>query len=318
LRNRSLVLLSGEPTSVPRAEARALFFAYDPTSRFESPEGRVLLVDSEADPFVIASRVAFSRRVGLLVPEAKGLADALRGRTVRVRTFSLEAGKTPAVPDDLLQGLDISVNLVNPEFELTVVEGKNRYVALTAPTAMRQGWSLRRPRRRAFFHPAAIFPKLSRALVNLSRCKEGEVFLDPFAGTGSLAIEASEIGARVVALDLSRKMTSGCLANMRKFGQEWLGVVACDSFSPPITRVDAIATDVPYGRASSTEGKGARYVVSDALSTARELLKSGSTFVIMHPKSVPAEPGSDWSFEEEHDLYVHKRLTRSITVLRRR
>jgi tRNA G10 N-methylase Trm11 len=82
--------------------------------------------------------------------------------------------------------------------------------------------------------------------------------------------------------------------------------------------VDSIATDVPYGRASSTEGRDAGRVVQDALVMGRELLKSGHRMVIMHPETHPAQEGQDWSFEEEHHLYVHKRLTRSITVLRRR
>ncbi|HYC11833.1 MAG TPA: hypothetical protein VEC02_04145 [Nitrososphaerales archaeon] len=318
MRSRSLVLLSGEPTSVPMAEARALFLAYDPSSRFESPEDRVLVADSDADPFVVGSRVAFSKRVGVLVSSPSDVAGTLRGKAVRVRRFSLQPGKSTAAPHELLRGLDVTVDLENPTFEITVVGGRNEYVALTSPATMRQGWSLRRPRRRAFFHPAAIFPKLSRALVNLSRCREGQVFLDPFAGTGSIAIEASEIGAKVLAFDRARKMARGSLANMRKLGQEWLGVVNCDAFSPPVTSVDAIATDVPYGRASSTGGRDPQSVVRDALATAKLLLRSGSMLVIMHPKDLPAEAGSAWSFEEEHDLYVHKRLTRSITVLRRR
>jgi tRNA (guanine10-N2)-dimethyltransferase len=199
-----------------------------------------------------------------------------------------------------------------------VVEGKARYLALTSPARMRQGWSLRRPRSRPFFHPSAIFPKLSRALVNLSRCREGELFLDIFAGTGSLAIEAAEIGARVLAFDRDRTMTRGSLANMKAFGQEWLGTVRCDSFCPPVTEVDAIATDVPYGRASSTQGREAADVLSEALRAAHSLLKSGSRMVVMHPEDLRAEPASGWSLEEEHSLYVHKRLTRTITVLRRR
>ena len=318
MKSRSLVLLSGEPTSVPGAEARALFLAYDAGSKFESPESRVLLAESVADPFVIASRVAFSKRVGPLVSDPSEVAEAVRGKTIRVRSFSLQEGRPEVPPEQLLRGLDVKVELRTPQFELTVVEGKERYLALTSPSSMKQGWSLRRPRRRPYFHPAAIFPKLSRALVNLSRCRQGDVFLDPFAGTGSLAIEASEVGAKVVAFDRAWKMSRGSLSNMRAFGQEWLGVVNCDSFSPPITGVDAIATDVPYGRASTTAGKEASLVVLDALSVASSLLKRGSVLVIMHPKSLPADPGSDWAIEEEHDLYVHKRLTRTITILRRR
>jgi tRNA (guanine10-N2)-dimethyltransferase len=318
LKSKSLVLLSGEPTSIPEAEARALFLTYDPGSTFETPEAGLLVADSNADPFTVASRVAFSRRVGPLLSSASDAAEIVRGRPVRVRSFSLPSGGGPARPEEVLGSLDVTVDLRHPAFEFTAVEGRRRYLALTSPGSMRQGWSLRRPRRRPFFHPSAMFPKLSRALVNLSRCREGQLFLDPFAGTGSLAIEASEVGARVVALDRAGSMARGSLANMKAFGQEWLGVVTCDSLSPPVTGVDAIATDVPYGRASSTLGRGAESILSGTLSAAQGLLKAGSVLVVMHPKSVPAEPGGGWSVEEEHYLYVHKLLTRAVTVLRRR
>ena len=318
MKNRALVLLSGEPTSIPKAEAEALFLAYDPASRFQPLEGRVMEVDSEADPFIVASRVAYSKRIGPMMDEPTESAETVRGRSVRVGTFRLPGGGEPPAPEEVLRGLDVSVDLENPDFELTVVQGARRYFALTRPDAMRQGWSLRRPRRRPFFHPAAIFPKLSRALVNLTRCREGDVFLDPFAGTGSLAIEACIIGARVVVLDRSREMAAGSLMNMKKFGQEWLGAVRCDAFHPPVAGADAVATDVPYGRASSTGGKDTGSIVVEALDVAASLLRSGSRLVIMHPKENPAEPGSVWSVEGEHHLYVHKRLTRSITILRRR
>jgi tRNA (guanine10-N2)-dimethyltransferase len=318
LKSRSLVLLSGETTSLPEAEARALFLAYDPSSRFESPEGRVLLVESVADPAAVASRVAFSRRVGVLVPDSSSVADVVRGKKVRVRSFSLPGGGGPVDPDEVLGNLDVTVDLENPAYEFTVVSGKGKYLALTCPATMRQEWSRRSPRRRPFFHPSAIFPKLSRALVNLSRCKEGELFLDPFCGTGSLPLEASEIGACALGFDLDEAMTRGAVSNMRKFGQQWLGVVRCDSFHPPIRGVDAIATDVPYGRASSTRGRGAKSVVRETLETMPALLKSGSRMVIMHSDAMPVEPTSEWAFEEEHRLYVHKLLTRAITILRRK
>lgn len=318
MKSRSLVLLSGETTSLPEAEARALFLAYDPSSKFESPEERVLLVESSVDPAVVASRVAFSRRVGVLIPDSSSMAEVVRGKKVRVRSFLLLGGGVRVDPEEVLGDLDVTVDLENPDYEFTVISGKGKYLVLTSPATMRQGWSLRSPRRRPFFHPSAIFPKLSRALVNLSRCKEGELFLDPFCGTGSLPLEASEIGAYAVGFDLDEAMTRGAVSNMKKFGRKWLGVVRCDSFHPPIRGVDAIATDVPYGRASSTRGRGTENVVRDTLETMPMLLKSGSRMVIMHSDTMPVELTSEWAFEEEHRLYVHKFLTRVITILRRR
>lgn len=312
------MLLSGEGTTIPMAEAKALFQAYDASSKFEASEPKVLLADSTADPFVVGSRIAFARRVGPLLVDREEAQDLLRGLRVRFRSFDLVEGRAPPDPEEYLQGIDAVVDLRNPERELTLVRGEKEYLCVTAPLAMKQGWSLRRPRSRQFFHPSAIFPKLSRALVNLSRCKEDETFLDPFAGTGSLVIEASIVGARVLALDLSEKMTRGSLANMKHFGQDWLGVMRVDSASPPITKVDAIATDIPYGRVSSTRGRNTREIIDLALRSLSEVLRKGSMLVLMHPQTAVVKSTSELEVEEEHNLHVHKRLTRTITVLRRR
>ncbi|HEV2137478.1 MAG TPA: hypothetical protein VGR53_01405 [Nitrososphaerales archaeon] len=318
MKNKTFVLLSGERTSIPTAEAKALFLSYDVSSSFEAPEPKVLIADSTADPFLIGSRIAFARRVGPMFMDAAEARDILRGLRVRFRCFDLVDGMAPPDPEDYLRGIDAVVDLRNPERELTLVRSEREYLSVSAPLSMKQGWSHRRPRSRPFFHPSAIFPKLSRALVNLSRCKKDESFLDPFAGTGSLAIEASIIGARVLASDLSEKMTRGSLANMKHFGQDWLGVMRVDSAISPITKVDAIATDIPYGRASSTRGRGIQEIIDLALISLSNALKKGSMLVLMHPQSVGVNSTSELEVEEEHNLHVHKRLTRTITVLRRR
>ena len=299
------------------AEAKALFLTYDPASEFEAPERRVLIARSTADPFLIAARIAFARRVGPVISQPSDAEGYLRGRSARVRKFDLgEASRLD--PDVYLRDAKVDVDLMRPEIELTVVRGEREYLAVTAPRAMVQDWMGRRPRRRPFFHPSAMFPKLSRALVNLSRVKAGETFLDPFAGTGSLPIEASLVGAKAVALDRDRKMVRGALGNMKGLGQEWLGVMRADAFLPPLARVDAIATDVPYGRASSTLGADRDEVVGLALSSMAKLLSAGCRAVLMHAKTGAPLVAGDFELEEEHDLYVHKLLTRTISVLRRR
>ena len=318
MKNRSLVLLSGEGSTVPLAEAKALFLAYDLRSSFESPEPRVLIADSASDPARVGSRIAFARRVGELVEERSELRDRLRGRRVRFRAFDLRREGAAPGPDEYLEGPDVTVDLAAPELEVTLVRGARDYVAVTAPGRMMQGWSLRRPRRRPFFHPSAIFPKLSRALVNLSRCREGDVFFDPFAGTGSIPIEARLVGADVVAVDLSERMARGCLGNMRHFGQEWLGVIRADSARLPVRKVGAVATDVPYGRASSTRGRLPREMVDLVLPSLASVTAPRSLMVVMHPREVPVAGTEELSVLEEHHLHVHKLLTRTITVLERR
>jgi len=316
--SRSLVLLSGEGTTIPAAEAEAVFLTYDPSSTFLSPEPRVLIAESRADPFKVGGRIAFARRVGVFLNEPSDALPWLANRRVRFRCFDLCADGASPDPGEYLRGVDATVDLRNPDYELSMIRGKEEYLAVTAPRGMRQDWSLRRPRKRPYFHPSAIFPKLSRALVNMSRCREGNLFVEPFAGTGSIALEAHLVGAEVVAIDISPTMALGALANMRHFGQEWLGVIRGDAAAMPLRRAAAAATDVPYGRASSTRGRDPSVIMENALDALDSVLGSGSRAVVMHPQSLKVDPGARFSVEEEHNLHVHKLLTRTITVLERK
>lgn len=303
---------------MPAAEAKALFLTYDPASVFGLPEPRILIADSSADPFRVGSRIAFARRVGRIVGDRDELAGVLEGHRVRFRRFDLgDRGEAPD-PGDYLDGLHSAIDLQHPEYELTLVRGEKEYLVVTAPGGMNQGWARRRPRLRPFFHPSAIFPKLSRALVNLSRCREGAVFLDPFGGTGSIPIEAGLVGARVIAMDVSDRMARGSVRNMRHFGQNWLGVVRADSTSPPLLMADAVATDIPYGRASSTAGRGPREIIDLLLPPLTAMMVPRSHAVIMHPQDEPVPGSRDLRPVEEHHLHVHKLLTRTITILERR
>jgi len=318
LKNRSLVLLSGEGSTLPPSEAKSLFLAADPLSTFEAPEPRVLIVDSEADPLAVGLRIAFARRVGYLLGSPSDASGLLAGHRIRFRSFDLAPTKSQPDPGEYLEGFRAPVDLVNPEYELTLVRGEGEYLAVTAPSQMLQEWSRRRPRTRPFFHPSAIFPKLSRALVNMSRCKRGDVFLEPFAGTGSIALEASLVGADVVAVDIADRMVKGASSNMRYYAQDWLGVIRADSARLPVHGVRAVATDIPYGRASSTRGRPPELMLELLLPELARAMCRDSFLVLMHPNCLAAGPTPDFAIEEEHHLQVHKTLTRTITVLKRR
>ncbi len=277
-----------------------------------------MIADSASDPVRVGSRIAFARRVGELIGDRSELKERLRGHRVRFRGYSLSGDGAPPDPAVYLEGTDVTVDLADPEFEVTLVRGARDYLALTAPSRMKQGWSHRRPRKRPFFHPSAIFPKLSRALVNLSRCREGDLFLDPFAGSGSIPLEAHSVGADVVAVDLVERMAQGCMQNMRHFGQEWLGIIRADSVRLPVRKVGAVATDIPYGRASSTRGRLPAEIVDLLIPSLASVTALRSHVVIMHPQNVPIADTREFSVLEEHHLQVHKLLTRAITILERR
>lgn len=293
----------------------------DGSAKIERAERRILIADTTADVDRITRRIAFSRAVGPLIPEGELDGDVLgrlRQGTYRVGIYELK-GRTDhdSLVSELAERVRGRTSLDAPDLELSVVRGDRDYFALTKPSLMNQGWARRRPRKRAFFHPAAIFPKLARALVNLSRVDSGEVLLDPFCGTGSLLIEAREVGANPVGVDLDRRMVSGSRANMLWLHQDWLGILRADSAISPLRRVDAIATDVPYGRASSTAGAETEHILDRLIRSSSSMLGHGSRLVVMHPKDVEVQGGLDLDLEEEHHLYIHRKLTRTISVLRR-
>ncbi len=319
--SRLLFFLSGEETGIPEAEARALVRAQDPLARFESPHGRVLIASTTADPDRMETRIAYTRRIGRLVSENEmdeGQMEALRRGTYAIMVFDLrKRGDSKKLISQLADKIGGRVSLDSPDVELTVVRAEEDYLAVTRPSSMKQGWVVRKPRARAFFHPSAIFPKFARVLVNFSRVGEGETFLDPFCGTGSLLLEAAEVGATPLGIDLQPKMTEGSSRNMKKFGQEWLGIVRADSKHMPVARIDAVATDIPYGRVSSTAGSSTGKIFQNLIKESSSIMAVGRRLVVMHPNSLDV-PGHDgFVVEEQHHLPVHKKLTRAITVLRR-
>jgi putative methyltransferase (TIGR01177 family) len=322
-------MLSRESTGIPEAEARALVSDLDPTAKFESPEDGLLIAETNADPAGIEARVAFSRRVGLYLPDGDldaGHLSLLRRGTYRVRVFGEGNGgeEEEAIISSVAEKVEGKVSLDSPDLEVSAYvggDGGKAYFAITMPLSMRQGWATRRPRSRAFFHPSAIFPKLSRALVNLSGVQPGEAFLDPFCGTGSLLIEASIIGAEPLGIDIARKMVRGARRNSIKYGQPWLGLVRADSRSLPIREAGAVATDIPYGRASSAGGLKSSEILRSLVEGAPAILPEGRKLVVMHPKSLEVGPIADETgglrVEQELEIYIHRTLTRTITVMKR-
>ncbi len=320
--NKVVILLSGENSTLPQAEALALLRTYDPRSVSKRLESRVLVAQTTTDPDVIATRVAYARRVGLLISGgrvSKELQERVRQTSFRLRRFTLARSKLRVVQIEkkLLSQLQGRVDLDDPDYEVSVIVGRKVYLALTSPRKLNQDWVSRRPRRRAFFHPTAIFPKLSRALVNLSGVREGEILLDPFAGTGSITLEAFTVGILPVAIDISRTMVRGALENQRQYAQSWLGIIRADANQLPIRKVDGIVTDVPYGRASSAYGKKPNEIVGGLLESAAKMLTPGRLMVMMHPDSVKIVSTPHFTKEGAHHLYIHRKLTRVITLLRR-
>jgi tRNA (guanine10-N2)-dimethyltransferase len=159
--------------------------------------------------------------------------------------------------------------------------------------------------------------KLARVMVNLAQPKRGDLVLDPFCGTGGMLVEAGLIGCCVVGFDAKPHMLRGGLKNLKHYGINLEGVVIADARYPPVTKVDCIATDPPYGRSASTLGANTRCIVEDFLSAVGDKLPRGAKICMASPETITigdAGEGAGFKHLESHFVYVHRSLTREIVV----
>jgi tRNA (guanine10-N2)-dimethyltransferase len=176
----------------------------------------------------------------------------------------------------------------------------------------------RRPRKRPVFHPSTMPPKIARCMVNLARATPGSTFADPFSGVGGIIIEAAVIGCRVLGIDANYRMLRGARKNINYFGLDSLGFLRADARHMPLQPLDAIATDPPYGRGSSTMGNKVAKLVEDFLMGVKSSLKRNRHLCISAPVEVEVEDyahDAGLMVREKHLARVHRSLTRQFVVI---
>jgi len=321
---------SGGRLDVAAAELEAIMEAAGYHATVKAEGGLVTCEVDVLRPETVA-RAAYLQDVGeLLYLGGDVQVDATRldfsrlsGKTFKVDAEGFSEGAKRSIDEAygewvLRSAEGSSVKMKNPDAVIRVVKkGRTAFVALTTPRVGGK-WVERRPRARSFFHPSALFPKLARLMVNLSAVGPGETFLDPFSGTGSTVIEACLVGAYGLGLDLDKKMVFGGRRNLRGFGLDRESqVLRGDARFLPFREVDAIAGDVPYGRASSTKGAASKDLLEALLVRGRWCLRRGGRLVVMHQKSAPLGEPKGFEVLGEYEFYVHRSLTRVISVLRK-
>ncbi|MBM4401397.1 MAG: methyltransferase domain-containing protein, partial [Crenarchaeota archaeon] len=152
--------------------------------------------------------------------------------------------------------------------------------------------------------------------------------LDPFCGTGSVMVEAALIGCRVLGFDVQQRMAKGCQKNLKHFSVEPEGLVIADARKLPLTRINCLVTDPPYGRSATTMKSTTKQIVEGVLGSARSLLREGQRICIALPIRVNQlgevkhlskqiakfVDGLGFKKIESHTAYVHRTLTREILV----
>jgi tRNA (guanine10-N2)-dimethyltransferase len=213
------------------------------------------------------------------------------------------------------------VNLENPDIVFyTIITNDRALLCLSIAQADEKDFSVRRPGFRPFFHPSSMHPRLARTMVNLSGAKVGSRFLDPFCGSGGILIEAGIIGCDMLGIDLDPQMAKGSKTNLQALGLNSNNICIGDARHMPLNEADALATDPPYGRSSSTKGGKTCALVREFLGEASSLLRTGSKVCLSVPSSIDTAAFMSKGLKtlETHLIRVHRSLTRRIIILTRK
>jgi len=206
----------------------------------------------------------------------------------------------------LAKGIEGSVDLKNPKNVIRVYIASNIHVGLEIFEVKSEEFEKRKAKNLPISYPITMHPRLARAMVNLARVKEGSKIIDPFCGTGSILIEAGLMGMQIYGSDIDLRMIDASEINLRKFGlKAYLKVSDVGGIEG---KYDAVVTDPPYGRSSSTKGESIYSLYERAFKKFSEITEK---VVIALPDKRAINIGEKYfHLREVYPIRVHKSLTR--------
>jgi len=335
-------LLSGEHETLPVSELKAILEAEGYTFKTLKKLDQALRLEANLNCVeAIKHRAALTRICGLELfsceAETSKIVKAMRSTNlnevlkekeslaVRIKRVKNYASKIDVMALErklgelvLNSATKTMVNLKNPDKTFIGILTEEKLIfGVKLAEIPPKPFVERRPGKKPFFHPSAMPAKLARCMVNLAKPKTEEIVLDPFCGTGSMLIEAALIGCRVLGLDIQRRMARGSLKNLAYFKIKPEGVMVADARNLPITKIDCVVTDPPYGRSATTLKRTTKQIVEEVLMGIHGMLGKGRRVCMAAPKTLNVGcTGTALGYKhlESHFIYVHRSLTREIAI----
>jgi len=213
------------------------------------------------------------------------------------------------------------VSLDCPDIEVRgLITDSKVYVGLKIAEINRKQFEERKVQFRPFFSPISLHPKIARVMVNLSLIKKNEILLDPFCGTGGILIEAGIIGVKVVGGDIEEKMIEGCKKNLDFYKIKNYKLFCSDigKIGNYLDKVDAVVTDLPYGKSTTTKGEEKLKLYERAFENISKLLKEeGKAVIGLSNKDFISIGEKYFLLLEKHDYVAHRSLTRHFVVFQK-
>lgn len=332
---RIIFELSGEHEKLPVSEIIACLEAEEIKFNLIEKPDRLLIISSEKFDFQkLKRRLALTfqidkeiynctpKNVEEIIDNAKDLEIGKGNFCVRAKRIGkhFENLSTQTIEKRFgMHFINNKVKLQNPDIEVKVILSNKCHIGIKKAEIDRTSFENRKVQYRPFFSPISLHPKFARVLVNLSRVKKNQTLLDPFCGTGGILIEAALVGANVIGSDVQDKMVNGCKENLNHFGISNYEVFCSEigMVKNQVERVDAIATDLPYGRASVLHGT-IEDICEKAFFTFRGILKDDCyAAVVLHDEKY-IEIGKKYLLlKEMYKTKAHRSLDRFFCVYKK-
>lgn len=263
-----------------------------------------------------------------LLEELRGRADEVLktwGSSFKVVSRRLQSANK-AVSGEKLAGevgfivkeqTGMQVDLEKPEVIIDLIISDKLYLSHRLLDVPRDELEQRQVKFRQHFSPISLHPKYARACINIARAKTN--ILDPFCGTGGILLEAGTMGLRPFGSDIDPDMVEGSWRNMDQFEVPKAALQVLDVSDVgrwhqhpdfPVEGFDAIVTDPPYGRSSTTMGEGPEAVFKKAFENIGDVVKKDGLILMVVPEKSYLEFASKLKLIKSFSQNVHGSLTR--------
>ena len=321
--------LSGEHPAMPSAEALACIEAEsESSSLISSGPGYIIAEFDENAVDRIGERIALTHHFGTFLgsfrPEDFGKIEKMDipEGTFAIRSKRFKGMMVDVDSQDLTRKLGAllskknGVNLKNPDIEIRLHLSDMIHVYVSERSSDPNILESRKVGERPFFSPISLHPKYARAAINLTGVKRGGTVLDPFCGTGGVAIEAAFMGMNAVVSDFDEAMVDGCIENMNFYGLKLKKSEVLDVGDVPdhFSDVDSVVTDPPYGRSTCTGGEDVESIYARAAPSISAVLKESGRACMVLPHEFHPE---QLQFEKVFVQKVHGSLSRHYHIFKK-
>ncbi len=326
--NRLIFELSGPNFDLAEAEIKSLFEGSN--YHFSSPRSYkgIFSLKTNIDPIKIGKNLGLTHRI--LSEGTIAVLEDIKNKNIEITlpegSAAVRARRVAGTKADTLQlkrsiGDIISKNnpidLDDPDLELLVLISEKCALGRIVFERNKDSFKSREVKNRPYFSPVSLEPKYARAMINLARVTKGDMIHDPFCGTGGILIEGSLIGYNMFGGDIDEDMVKGCRKNLKEFDCD-AEVEKGDVSQTIPENIDAVVTDPPYGRASTTSGEKKSEVYKRLFETCKNKLKDGGHLSTIFPDKKYYEMGKDFLEPiERYKVRVHGSLNRYFCVFRK-